>query len=419
MFGNDPNNTTMKPHPTILHVDVDSFFASVEQVLNPALRGKPVCVGGNADDRSVVASASLEAKARGIRTAMTIAQARRICPEAVFLRGNYPSYKRASDQMLKVIYDFSPAIEVVSLDDFYVDLTGFERLYGPPLPVTEKLRAAVKAATGLSVSIGIATNKLIAKMASDFAKPGGIAQIWPGYEASFISPMPIEDLPGVGPRTHEQLQKFNIHTIGQLAQVDEALMEATFGVNGLLLARRARGLDDDIIVEDELPKSISRETTFEHDTADRGIVEGMIYYLTERACKKLRELRAKTKSVTLKLRYSDFETYVASKSLPHPSDQDNEVYGLALALLDKLLTRRMRIRLVGVSLSNLTLAAERQFDLFAAAYAAKRKRLYASLDRIRNKHGFSAITAGKAINLLGELDQDFHGFKLRTACLTQ
>ena len=409
----------MTPTRTILHVDVDSFLASVEQVLNPEWRGKPVCVGGMADDRSVVASASREAKRLGIRTAMTIAQARSICPGAIFTRGYFPHYKAASDAMLRAIADFSPDYEIVSLDDVYVDLTGFERLYGPVLGSAHRLKQRIREATQLDVTIGIGTNKFIAKMATDLAKPSGIAHVWPGHEQAFIRGMPVSRLTGVGGSIRRTLENFNIRTIGELAMVPEEVMEATFGAHGNLLSRRARGIDEDIVVEDELPKSVSRETTFEQDTADRGIVEGMLYYLVERACRKLRGLNAKAKTVRVKIRYTDFATRVASRSLSSPSDHDRHLYDEALSLLRKLMTRRMRIRLVGVAFTNLRVEKTHQGDLFSEHDFVKMGRLYGSIDRIRDRYGFSAVTVGRSVGLLGKFEQDEHGFRLRTSCLTQ
>ena len=410
----------MKPSRTILHVDIDCFLASVEQLLHPAWRGQPVCVGGNADDRSVVASASREAKRLGISTGMTIAQARAICPQATFTRGYFPHYKAASDTMLGVIADFSPAYEVVSLDDVYVDLTGFDRLYGPALHTAERLKQRIHEATGLHVSMGIGTNKLIARMATALAKPNGIACIRPGYEAVCIRGMPVGRLPGVGPAILATLDTFNIATVGQLAQIPERLMEATFGAHGLRLARRARGIDDDVVADDELPKSISRETSFEQDTADRAIVEAMTHYLLERACCKLRGLRAKAKTLHVKVRYSDMRTRAASRSTQVASDHDRHFYEVALALLDRLLTRRMRVRLVGVALSNLQADdGMHQASLFPEREFAKMRRLYRSLDAVRGRFGFSALTAGRSIDLLGRFDQHDHGFRLRTSCLTQ
>jgi len=404
---------------TILHVDVDCFLASVEQRLHPEWRGRPVCVGGAADDRSVVASASPEAKSVGVRTAMTLAQARARCPDAIFTRGYFPHYKAASDAILAIIADVSPDHEVVSLDDVYVDLTGFDRLYGHPMGAAHRLKLRIHDETGLHVSIGVATSKLVARMATSVAKPNGIVHVRPGYERVFLRGMAVDRLPGVGPATRSTLEKFNIHSIGELARVPQAVMEATFGEHGLHLARRARGEDDDVVATQELPKSISRETTFEQDTADRGIVEGMLYYLLERACRKLRGLGAKAKTLHVKVRYADFDSRAASESLSAATDQDGDFYEVGVRLLAKLLTRRMRIRLVGVALSQLRAEHTHQGQLFAERDLAKMRRLYRGIDAIRDRFGFSAITVGRSIDLLPGFEQDPHGFRLRTSCLTQ
>jgi len=408
----------MPEQKTIVHVDIDAFFASIEQILHPELRGKPVIVGGREDDSSVVASASYEARERGVQTAMTIAHARRICPEAAFLRGDYHQYKAFSDRMLEILKDFSPEIEMVSLDDVYLDLTGFDRLYGPALNTGERIRNRIESETGLSVSIGIASNKLIAKIATDIAKPRGIAYVKPGYEREFLAPMHIARLPGVGRATQLALDRFNLHTIGELAQIQEDILKAVFGENGVLLSRRAKGIDDRN-VEAHRPKSVSRETTFESDVADKRIVEGMLYYLTERAARKLRALRLMAKCVHVKVRYADFETYARSRTLPQPTDQDEEIYEWALRLLNRILTRRIRVRLVGVCVSGLACSDAYQPDLFHGTQANKRRRLHRKLDRIRDRYGFSAITAGRSLDLLNTMDKDFHGFKLRTSCLTR
>lgn len=406
------------PKKIILHVDIDAFFASIEQILHPELRGRSVIVGGREDDSSVVASASYEARRRGVRTAMTIAQAKRICPEAVFLRGDYNEYKKFSDRMTAILQEFSPEVETVSLDDVYVDLSGFDRLYGPAIDTAERIRNRIEKETGLSVSIGVASNKLVAKIATDIAKPRGIAYIKPGYEREFLAPMDIGRLPGVGPATRETLHQFNLQTIGELAQIQEDILKAVFGENGALLSRRAKGIDERA-VESKSPKSVSRETTFESDVADRHVVEGMLYYLTERVARKLRELRLRAKSVQVKIRYADFETISRSRARPHPTDQEEEIYELVLDLLRTILTRRIRVRLVGISVSGLTRAGSVQGDLFCDARADKRRRLHHKLDRIRDRYGFSAVTAGRALELLNKMEKGFHGFKLRTSCLTR
>ena len=387
----------------ILHVDMDAFFASVEQVLDPSLRGKAVIVGGAIDDRSVVSAASYEARKFGVHSAMPIARARRLCPHAVFLRGNFQAYGEFSDRTKDILFRFTPLVERVSLDDFYLDLTGCRRLHGPPLQAAEKLRQSVLAETGLSVSIGIAANKLVAKVGSDYAKPKGIVEIWRGYEAAFLRYMPIEKLPGVGPRTKETLRRFNLLTIGALADISREFMEQRFGAGGVALWEHAHGRADvEVIADRGLPKSISRETTLKQDTDDRDVVRGALYSLVERAARQLREQGLTARRVTVKLRYADFKTVSRACTLKAPTEQDNVFYEAALAQVERLMGRRLRVRLVGVSLSGLTLGTARQGDLFADQALERRTRLYRGLDQLRDRFGFDIARTGPPLRELRE-----------------
>ena len=404
---------------TILHVDIDAFFAAVEQVLNPELQGRPVIVGGWSTDRSVVASASYEARSLGIRVAMPLAQAVRICPDAVFLRGKFERYQQMSRSVMALCADVAPIMEIASMDEAYLDLTGCERLYGSMFAAAEQLKRRVKTETGLTVSVGIAANKLLAKIASDLAKPDGILAIWARYGAAFLAPLSLAELPGVGPRMRAVLDRYNLHTIGELTRAPKELLVQTFGPLGEALYQHARGQDASAVEQRGLPKSISRETTFEQDTADRAFLLSMIYYLTERAARQLRYLGMKARTVTVKLRYSDFQTISKSRSLRHHSRQDDCFYRLALHLLEQLYTRRVRVRLVGLRLSDLTPGSARQRSLFGEEREERRDRLYASVDRIRERFGFSAVTMGPAIGLLDQLDRDREGFQLRTPSLSQ
>ncbi len=403
----------------ILHVDADAFFASVEQVLCPELAGKPVIVGGDPDDRSVVASASYEAKAYGVKTAMPLAEARRLCPQAVFLRGKFENYRKMSDRMRGVFYSFTPDIEMASLDEAYLDLTGCKRIYGHPFDAADSIKRAVKDATGLNVSVGVASSRLVAKVASDYAKPNAITCVMPGFEAAFLKPLGLRDLPGVGPRTFERLGRYNFKTIGDLQVISEAVLAAALGPSGQALAERASGRDFSEVEEAAYPKSISRETTFHEDTAERGLVEAMLSYLTERAAGKLRSIGMSARTVTVKLRYSDFSTCHKARSLREPSTHDCDFKGLALVLFDELFTRRMRIRNVGVALSSLAPGMPHQATLFDESGFQRRERLYRGIDSVRERFGFSSILTGRAIELIRHLETDSHGFILRTPSLTQ
>jgi len=403
----------------IVHIDIDAFFASVEQVLEPRLAGRPVVVGGLADERSVVASASYEARALGVKTAMPIAQAARLCPQAVFLKGRFEHYRDFSERVMAILRDYSPAVEEASLDEAYLDATGCGRLFGPPLEMADCITRRVRAETGLTVSVGIGENRLVAKVATAFAKPNGIVEIRAGYEAAFLAPLPLRALPGIGHRTAERLAEYNLRTLRDLRRIPEEVLAATFGVHGRALYRHCRGQDDSPIAGRQRPKSISRATTFEQDTMDRAHIEAMLYYLTERATRDLRRHRLLARCVTAKLRYADFQTITKARTLDEPTDHDAVLYGKAVSLWRRLYTRRVRVRLIGVCLSSLVPAEARQMDLFNEPLHRHRERLYRGIDRVRDRFGFSALTVGRSINLLPALDRVPEGFRLRTSCLTR
>ncbi|MFH1551183.1 MAG: DNA polymerase IV [Planctomycetota bacterium] len=428
-------------HRTVLHIDIDAFFASVEQVLDPKLAGLPVIVGGREDDRSVVACASYEARPFGVKTGMPIKQARALCPQAVFLRGDHREYRKCSDAVMEILFEYSPLVEILSIDEACVDLTGTRRIHeksrprvpAKSLPIqartgdfawalnaAEQIKRDVKNATGLNVSIGAATNKLVARVACSRAKPNGIIQVWPGCEAAFVSSLPPGALPGVGRSTGEKLKNFNLHTVADLRRIPKSLLLATFGdVRGEMLYERCRGLDDSPVRLNGPPKSISRSTTFEKDTVDLNFIEGMLYYLTERAAGQLRSHKMKSRCVAAKLRYADFSTYVRSKRLQRPSNQDRDFFAVARDLLNSLYTGRMMVRLTGVVLSELSTTGFHQGDFFTWEKYLKRKRLYGALDGIRGRHGFSAVIAGPSIALMDSVRRDGRGYVLRTPSLSR
>jgi len=403
----------------ILHVDIDAFFASVEQILRPELKGKPVIVGGDPDERSVVASASYEARAFGVHSAMPLAEAKRLCPQAVFLKGSSHQYSKMSEKMRDVFYSFTPDIEMASLDEAYLDLTGCRRIYRDPFATAEGIKLAVKKSTGLNVSIGVSSSKLLAKIASDYAKPNGIACVRSGYEAAFLRPLDLKELPGVGPKTLERLHRYNLRLIGDVQKMSPAALSAALGPAGVSLSERSLGLDSGPVEEALFPKSISRETTFEEDVADRRVMEAMLSYLAERAANKLRSISMSARTVAVKLRYGDFSTYHMSRSLKEHSTHDSDFRALALEIFNRLFTRRMRVRLVGVSLSNLSAEPAHQAALFGEERRLKKERLYRGIDAVRSRFGFSSLFTGRAVELIRSLDRDENGFILRTPSLTQ
>jgi len=406
----------------ILHVDIDAFFAAAEQVLDPELAGKPVIVGGHADDRSVVASASYEARARGVRVAMPLGKAHRLCPEGVFLRGQYHEYRKMSDVFLECCRGITPSVEPISIDEAYLDLAGCERLYQirtSALAVAEVLKDDVKRRTGLTASIGIAGNKLVAKIASDRAKPNGILEIRGGQEGPFIEFLPLGEIPGVGHQTGKVLRRYNLHVVGDLLKWSSKNLVRTFGQLGESLYEYVRGRDGSAVREPARPKSISRETTFEQDTADHEYLEAMLHYLTERACRQLRRIDLWARCVAVKLRYSDFDTVGASRRLRQPSRHDGDFYPVVRMLLKRLYTRRVQIRLVGVCLSELRDVHQRQVNFLDEAGYQRQRRLYRGLDSVRDQFGFSSVIVGPSVALMNALDRDRHGFKLRTSCLSR
>jgi len=412
----------------IFLLDIDSFFAQAEQLKRPELRGRPVIVGGEVTDRSVVASASYEARAFGVRSAMPIAQAVRLCPQAVCLRGDFALYAELSAAMHDVCLRHTPQVERVSLDECFLDLTGCERHYrlgrGSPVPrwpleAACRLQQDVLQSTGLRVSIGVASSRVMAKVTSDLAKPAGVLYAAPGHEAALLAPLELSRLPGVGPKTAERLQRYGLRTIGDLAAVSPALLAQSFGVAGEYLYEAAHGRGAALVIPDEgLPKSISRETTFETDTCDRQTIAAMLSYLLQRACRQLRSQGLRAATVSLKLRYSDFETVSRSRTIAQPTDHDDTLYQTLMDLLPRTYQRRVAVRLVGVSLSGLS-DQGRQMMLFDEPDHDRRARLYASMDAIRQRYGFSALVTSRAIDLLETHDRTADGFQLPVSCLSR
>jgi DNA polymerase-4 len=415
--------------PIIFLADIDAFFAQAEQVLRPELKGRPVIVGGLATDRSVVASASYEARARGVKSAMPIREAQRICPDATFLRGDLHAYGRFSDAMMDICRRYTPVVEPMGLDEAYLDVTGCLRLFqlqgivkpgdAWPLDVADHLKRTIKRELDLAVTVGAGASRLIAKVACDRAKPSGVMWIKPGYEERFLAPLPLKDLPGIGPKTAERLARYNLRRIGDLARIPAAMLAGHFGPSGEILAARARGIDPTPVSPEMCdPKSISRETTFESNLIDRAAMKAMLYYLMERACRQLRHAGLMARTVTVKVRYADFRTVGRSRSLPTFSDHDDDFWPVASDLFDKVHARRVSVRLVGVGLSHFA-PGGRQLGLFGEAGYDRRSRFYRSVDRIREKFGFSVLATGRAIDLLETHERDPNGFKLRTACLSR
>jgi DNA polymerase IV len=380
-------------HRIIAHLDLDAFFASVEENLDPSLHGRPVIVGGG--ERGVVATANYIARRYGVHSAMPLRTARRLCPHGVYLNGNHHLYSEYSRKLMDILGQYSPLVEKVSVDEAYVDLTGTERLFGPVIRTARAIQRRVQEELSLSISVGLATNKLVAKVASDLEKPHGFTVVRPGEETAFLAPLPVEKLPGVGPALMEQLHDRGVATVGDLASVPEHLLRLSFGQWGEILACRCRGEDPRPVTIREAVKSISRETTFDEDSTDTGLLESTLLHLTEDVCRRLRRQRLEARTVTVKIRYSDFVTHTRARTLRRPLDVDEVFFREVLSVFREGRQRRYQIRLLGVGVSNLVPRAW-QDDLFDQELPLLRE-LDLQLDTIREKYGKGAILRGATL----------------------
>ena len=405
-------------NPVIMHIDLDAFFVSVEQALNPELRGKPVVVGGKPDRRGVVASASYEARAFGLHAGMPLVTARRLCPQAIFIEGSFTKYSEASQRFMAILADFSPYLEPVSLDEAYLDVTGFESIHGSIHQMAVNIKQRIKDELGLSVSVGIASGKVVAKIAAEQSKPDGLLEIAAGEERSFLAPLPIAKLPGIGKKTEGILNGLGVNTIGQLANMPLSALKGHFGVFGELLHRHANGIDDRKIEPPAAAKSISRETTFAQDTRDHSLLKATLGYLSERVGAELRQKGRQAGCVTLKLRYADFSTITRRRTLTRATDADQTVFSTGLKLLTTALSQeRQPVRLIGIGVSNLT-EAGRQLDMLDSS-VQRLEQLNKAIDRIRKKYGFTAIQTGRTLLLKDIFPQTDDGYTLHTPSLSR
>jgi DNA polymerase-4 len=389
---------------------MDAFFVSVEELFDPSLKGKPVVVGGRPHERGVVSAASYEARKFGVHSALPLRTAYKLCPQAVFVDGHPERYREYSQKVYQVLQQFSPVVEMASIDEAYLDMTGTERLYGPPLGAAHLLHEAVSGATGLSCSIGISTSRLVAKICSDQAKRNGVLWIIPGQEARFLAPLDVRRIPGVGKVTEAHLEKLGIRKIGDLARQDEAMLERHFGKLGLALAGKAQGLDAGGWFDTEIgaggdPKSVSHEHTFSEDTPDAELLEATLARLAEMVCRRLREQGLYARTVQLKLRYKDFTTITRAHTLERPTHLDTELFGEARALFRRNWKRGAPVRLLGVHASGFE-DAPRQMDLLDDGLGDRWNKALAAADRLRDKYGESAV--GLARGMQGGFRERVH-----------
>jgi DNA polymerase-4 len=381
---------------SILHVDMDAFFVSVELLARPELRGLPVVVGGQRDQRGVVSSASYEARRFGIHSAMPLRTAAKLCSQAVFLDGHHNLYGQWSDRVAAVLAKFTPVVEMASIDEAYLDLAGTERLHGPPLAAADKLLRMITRSTGLPCSGGLATTRLVAKVASDQAKPRGLVWVAPGREQKFLAPLPVRKIPGIGEVTERALRALGIETVEQIAAVPQEKLERIFGQWGTALYRKARGGDSYEFVIDAEPKSISQNHTFGEDTDDSNAMAAMLSHLSQKACKRLREAGLATRTLTLTIRYAGFETHTRSKTLAEPTRLDSEIFAVFQELFRLHRDAKRKVRLLGVGLSGLTHGGE-QLDLLEAERRAKLEKLTSAADALRDRFGFGKVQFGGSL----------------------
>ena len=380
---------------------MDAFFVSVEELFDPSLKGKPVVVGGRATDRGVVSAASYAARKFGVHSAMPLRTAYKLCPQAIFVEGHRERYSDYSHRVYEVLKKFSPKVEMASIDEAYLDMTGTERLHGPPLSAAHRLHDLVKRSTDLNCSIGAATSRLVAKISSDQAKPNGVLWIVPGSEAQFLAPLDVRKIPGVGKVTEKNLHACGIRKVGDLAALDDDFLEERFGKWGLALAGKSRGEDaggwfDGEVGDREDPKSISHENTFSVDTKDAAAIDAMLVRLSEMVARRLRDHHLYARTLQIKLRYSDFSTFTRSRTLDRATQIDTELADAARGLFHKAWTGKP-IRLLGVYAQQLE-SGEGQTNLLDEDRTQKWRRTLEAVDKLRDKYGDGSVSLAAGMN---------------------
>ncbi len=386
----------------IIHLDLDAFFCSVEAQFNPDLHQKAFAVGGQPDARGVVASCSYAARRHGVRSAMPMSKALRLCPGLIIVPPHFDRYQAASSAVMAILADMTPLVQQLSIDEAFMDLTG---LPGSAQDIARRIQTEIRQATGLPSSLGAATNKLVAKIATNVGKsqavtddtPNAITVVPPGTESAFLAPLPVRDLWGVGPKTAEQLALLDVNTIGDLAQIPEAELRFRFGKLGTELYHRARGLDDRPVEPDRETKSISHETTFAQDVSSREELRLTLRRLSEDVGRRLRRDDLSGTTVRLKLRWSDFTTISRQMTATAPLDQDAAIYAAALELLDTAWMVGRSVRLIGVGVSGLRESVH-QLDLWDVQADQQQRRLQSTLDELRERYGPASLRRGSDLN---------------------
>ena len=381
---------------TVFHLDMDAFFVSVEELYDPSLKGKAVVVGGKSHERGVVSAASYAARKFGVHSAMPLRTAYKLCPHAIFVEGHMERYREYSGRVYEILNRFTPLVSMASIDEAYLDMTGTERLHGPAFKAAHLLHEAVGKATRLNCSIGIAASRLVAKVSSDQAKPNGILWIVPGQEANFLAPLDVRKIPGIGKVTEANLHRLGIRKVGDMARLDEDFLRSRFGAWGLAMAGKARGEDaggwfDSEIGERDDPKSVSHEHTFSDDTADLDQLESTLAHLAEKVARRLREHGLYTRTVQLKMRFSDFTTITRAHTLPSVTQLDIDLIQAARKLFRANWKPGTPIRLLGIQTSSFD-TEEAQPGLLDGDRQDRWKQALLAADRLRDRFGESAVS---------------------------
>ncbi len=390
---------------TILHIDMDAFFAAVEQRDNPSLLGKPVAVGGRPESRGVVAAASYEARRYGIHSAMPSAEAQQRCPQLILVTPDHTKYQRVSRQIMTLLAEYTPLVEQVSVDEAFLDVSGSLRLHGSAVHIGQQIRQRISQDLQLTASVGIGPNKFVAKLASEQAKPDGLLVIEPGQVRKFLAPLPVAALWGVGEATAGKLHRQGFATIGQLQQCDVDELVALFGKYGRRLAQLSQGQDDSPIQTDRGRKSVSHEQTFAQDTKDRQFLRARLLELSEQVGHRLRSSQFKGRTVTLKLRFSNFHTITRSTTLTKPTNSDQQIYHSAGSLLDSVNLAQRKVRLVGIAVTNLDAGAQPQL---LAMVNSRESDVDRAIDAVRERFGTNSVRRARLASDNSQKDDPGH-----------
>ena len=378
----------------IFHVDLDAFFVAVEQARDPSLLGKPVIVGGDPSGRGVVATASYEARVFGVHSAMPLRTAKRLAPQAIFLRGTFKEYQRVSSAFHAILSQYSPLVESGGLDEAYIDITGCEPLVGTPDQAAATMRRRIQEELHIAASVGIATSRLVSKVASDAAKPDGVKRVPEGEEAAFLAPMPLSALPMLGPSMEKKLAQLGLSTLGQLASLPVSTLEGLFGRHGAVIWQRSHGIDASPVGGEPHSRSISREGTFGSDVSDPEHLRAVLRAFSESVGSQLRQQGKRARTVTLKLRYEDFTTLSRSKTMARPVSSNEAIFEAADALLARIRqTEKRPVRLIGVGASGLVEDVV-QLSL-EPSDETKSESLSEAFDRVRSKYGTRSLQTGR------------------------